>query len=338
MAALRFGNAFNTVSSLTTKTLDYSIGALPVLVGSSLFVLAAHTQGIPTTPTDNQGNIYTLLGSNTVAGFWVTTSTQNIDTQITVNSPNGVAGQFVIAISEITGLNLNAFISTGQGFAATGPICQHGTFTILDSHDVLFLACATFDHGDSGPMTFAPIICPAPNLIGAFGGQAAGYLTFRNGAGGILLGSTTEIGTFAASQNLQPVFGFYALYGILVSCNNPPRGTLNVPYSTDGQPFFGSNGTAPYTFAITVGALPNGLVLNGATGVVSGTPTKMGIFIFTIQATDSKGMIATTQCSITIGKIGNFTPQRTIPLPSPNCCDEPCMAMSISKIWYLFKE
>lgn len=58
---------------------------------------------------------------------------------------------------------------------------------------------------------------------------------------------------------------------------------LGVPY---GQTVTGSGGSAPYTFAVTSGALPTGLELNPTTGQISGTPTAGGAFNFTITATD----------------------------------------------------
>jgi hypothetical protein len=48
-----------------------------------------------------------------------------------------------------------------------------------------------------------------------------------------------------------------------------------------------SGGTGPYTYAVTAGALPAGISLNGATGDVVGAPTAAGTSTFTITATDS---------------------------------------------------
>jgi len=54
------------------------------------------------------------------------------------------------------------------------------------------------------------------------------------------------------------------------------------------QNFTGSLGTAPYTYAVTGGALPTGLTLSSG-GVLSGTPTVPGNSSFTITVTDSTG-------------------------------------------------
>ena len=69
-----------------------------------------------------------------------------------------------------------------------------------------------------------------------------------------------------------------------------------------GKPFSAalaaSGGTGPYAFALTAGALPAGLLLNGATGAISGTPTTSGEFAFDYRVTDSLGA-----SSVAIGSI-----------------------------------
>lgn len=61
-------------------------------------------------------------------------------------------------------------------------------------------------------------------------------------------------------------------------------GTVGAAYS---ESFIASGGIAPYSYAITAGALPAGVTLNGSSGVISGTPTAGGIFNFTVTATSS---------------------------------------------------
>ena len=46
-----------------------------------------------------------------------------------------------------------------------------------------------------------------------------------------------------------------------------------------------SGGQAPYTFGVSQGELPTGLVLNALTGSISGIPTRAGTFPFTITVT-----------------------------------------------------
>jgi len=64
-----------------------------------------------------------------------------------------------------------------------------------------------------------------------------------------------------------------------------PNGIGSTPYTAS---FSASGGTAPYTFALSAGALPSGLSLNAA-GVLSGTPSAVGSFTFSVRVTDSTG-------------------------------------------------
>lgn len=57
-------------------------------------------------------------------------------------------------------------------------------------------------------------------------------------------------------------------------------------------------GTAPYTFAVSAGSLPAGLSLNGTTGIISGAPTTVGTYDFTIQATDANAAAGSTDFEI----------------------------------------
>jgi hypothetical protein len=75
---------------------------------------------------------------------------------------------------------------------------------------------------------------------------------------------------------------------------------------TTGTPYSGiitaTGGVPPYSFAVTVGALPPGLALS-AGGLISGTPTVAGTFNFSVRVTDSAtptAQTATTTLSITV--------------------------------------
>ncbi len=72
---------------------------------------------------------------------------------------------------------------------------------------------------------------------------------------------------------------------VVVSASpTPPAGVVTNPYA--GFSFSASGGSPPFTWAITSGTLPGGLTL-ASDGTLSGTPTSVGSFAFTVTATDS---------------------------------------------------
>ena len=85
-----------------------------------------------------------------------------------------------------------------------------------------------------------------------------------------------------------------------------PGGTVGAAYS---QTIVGSGGTAPYTFAVTAGAIPAGLSLTAA-GVLAGTPTAAGAPSFTIRGTDANGCFASVAYTIIVA---------AAPPPPPVC-------------------
>ena len=70
-----------------------------------------------------------------------------------------------------------------------------------------------------------------------------------------------------------------------ITSASPTAGAAGTPYSFTVTAI--ANPAA--TFAVTAGALPNGLSLDAATEVISGTPTASGSFSFTVTATNTVG-------------------------------------------------
>lgn len=64
------------------------------------------------------------------------------------------------------------------------------------------------------------------------------------------------------------------------------RPAVGVAYSADVEV---EQGAPPFTWAISMGALPPGLTLNGATGNISGIPTAGGIYSFVVRGVGTVG-------------------------------------------------
>jgi len=126
-----------------------------------------------------------------------------------------------------------------------------------------------------------------------------------NSATGQLSGTPTTSGSYTFTVQVTDTTGVSAtkvatvVIAAVPALANPapPAGQAGVSYSnTLGV----SGGTGPYTWAISSGSLPPGLSLNPSTGVVSGTPTTVGLYTFTVKVTDSFGLSATQALSMTV--------------------------------------
>ncbi len=98
---------------------------------------------------------------------------------------------------------------------------------------------------------------------------------------------------------------------ITLSPASLPNGLVGVSYH---QTITANNGSAPYTFAVTSGALPTGLVLSSG-GVLSGTPTAVGSFSFVVTATDAHSETGSQSYTIVVqyNFFGFFFPVRNPP-------------------------
>ena len=87
-----------------------------------------------------------------------------------------------------------------------------------------------------------------------------------------------------------------------IATTSIPAGTQKSAYSTT---LSGIGGVTPHTWSIATGTLPQGLTIDGASGVIAGTPTNCGAFPITTRLTDSaatpksidKALTLTVACS-----------------------------------------
>ncbi|NJB79051.1 uncharacterized protein YhjY with autotransporter beta-barrel domain [Xanthomonas sp. 3376] len=164
--------------------------------------------------------------------------------------------------------------------------------------------------GGTAPYTYAVSAGSLPaGITLASNGTLSGTATVE-GSFNVTV-TATDANTFTATQT-------YALTvagpNLALPASTLPAGTAGQAYSAAITPATG--GTAPYRYALTAGALPNGVVVDAATGALSGTPTLSGTFNFTLTATDSTpspAVQASQNYSVTIAAATLVLAQPTLP-------------------------
>ncbi len=132
---------------------------------------------------------------------------------------------------------------------------------------------------------------PAGLSLNASSGLISGTPTFSEGVQ-FFLKVTDSLGATATQTPQILITGPPAIqYTILLN------GVLGAPYS---QTLQGLQGLPPYTWALTTGQLPTGLVLNSSTGAITGTPTALGTFPFSIQMADTTARTSTMAFSVSV--------------------------------------
>jgi len=252
--------------------------------------------------------------------------------------PNGSVGVFYNTLLQSTGgrapirwgldsgqLPLGLILNSNTG-AIAGTPQQSGDFrfTIFANDADQLRATQTFTVTIRGQFTITTQSLPGGTVgtaytqtIATTGGSAPFRWSVSSGslpAGlqlgvetGVIAGTPTNAGTFdftiqatennglQAQQQYSLVINSRAQFTI--TTQTLPNGVTGTAYS---QTLATTGGTAPFRWSVQAGALPTGLQLGTANGVISGTPSAAGTFDFTVQALDNSNAQARQQYSVTI--------------------------------------
>ncbi|PYI39323.1 hypothetical protein CVS30_04990 [Arthrobacter psychrolactophilus] len=202
----------------------------------------------------------------------------------------------------------------GLTLASNGLIT--GTPTVAGTYDLPVTLTDVYGSVSNvtGSLTVAPLITVAPGTLPdaqtgsaysqqltASGGAASYTFAITDGslpdgltlsADGVLAGTPTAHGSTSFTVTAKDADGFpgdiaYTLStipaAVVVGPETLPAATAGSSYSAQ---LTSAGGIGPFGYAITDGALPDGLSLAADTGIISGTPTAVGSFGFTVTSTD----------------------------------------------------
>ncbi len=158
--------------------------------------------------------------------------------------------------------------------------------------------------GGTGPLSWKEAGPLPPGLTLSASGQLSGKPGM---AGTYPISVTVTDSSMPPATVSTPVSVRIDDSSIVIAPSPPPSGELGTIYF--GFSFTASGGSPPYSWKVTSGSTPPGLSV-GTDGSVSGTPTMIGTFSFSVTATDSAQQPMASPplgTQITVGPATSFT-------------------------------
>jgi hypothetical protein len=282
------------------------------------------------TPTSAGSYSVTVVAGDQLGGSTSRTLNLMVNPPVTITTPAldgwlaGFAG-YAQSIKAAGGTGTLTFalaagaLPAGLTLSSTGILT--GTPTSAGSYT--FAIMATDALGATGTQSYAVTIDPAATFSDWTVNQpgyaqmisGTGTRTFALSAGALppgltlsssslLAGAPTAAGSYTLTITATDSLGAVGLRTYMVTINPPVSLPPGLPEWTINQPAYNqtvstSGGTGSKTFALMAGMLPAGLTL-GSAGVLSGTPTAVGTYAFTILATDLVGASGSQAYTVTI--------------------------------------
>ncbi|MFC4531525.1 DUF7507 domain-containing protein [Sphaerisporangium dianthi] len=240
-------------------------------------------------------------GSSPITGYIVTPYIGDV-----AQTPQSFSGTATTRTA--TGLTAGTaytFTVTAVNAAGPGPASLRSTAVTPNANPLL-----TFPPPPSGqvgiaysvPLTMTGGTAPIAWSVSA--GSLPPGVTL-NPSTGLLSGTPTAAGSYSFTVRIVDAAGqsdTRAATVVIVASPTltfppPPAGQVGVPYSDQ---LTVSGGTAPYAWSVSAGSLPPGVTLNPSTGLLSGTPTVVGSYPFTVRVTDARGQSDTRSATIVV--------------------------------------
>jgi hypothetical protein len=123
---------------------------------------------------------------------------------------------------------------------------------------------------------------------------------------GLISGSPTQEGTFTFTMLIADAVATTSSKTLSITVRGGPLKFVTDMLETAGrllqynQPLAIGGGEAPYRWSLMTGDLPDGLTLDSATGILSGTPAKNGLSVFSVKVTDKLSASVTREFDLVV--------------------------------------
>jgi hypothetical protein len=304
-------NWVGTASAKSTGVIVQALPTLSVAATSSVVVATALTPsatlaGATSSPSPGGSVSFSVLGPQSSA-------------------PSSCTGAGWSSVGSAVAITANGTYNASTSFtpSTAGTYWWYASYTGDSDNAAANSGCtstSTTVHLALSPSTLAAatVYGAYSQTISASGGASPYSFALTSGtlpagltltSGGVLSGTVNtagQNGSYAITVTATDGLGVTgsASYTLVV---DPPPIVLSPPTLTNptgeasySKTISASGGASAYTYAVTSGALPTGLSLAGATGVVSGTESGPGSFSFTITATDAHGYTGSQAYSVTV--------------------------------------
>ncbi|HUG44738.1 MAG TPA: ice-binding family protein, partial [Acidobacteriota bacterium] len=255
----------------------------------------------------------------------------NVFWQVGSSATLGTSTSFVGNILALTDITLNTGASvSGRALARNGAVTlDTNNVAVCPACPPITLSPSTLPNGSVGTAyseTIAASGGTAPHTFSIISGSLPPGLALSSG--GVISGTPTTAGSFTFTVRATDSDGCFGsqIYTIVInpdvippcptielSPSTLPPATIGIAYS---EAITASGGTAPHTFSVTSGSLPPGLSLSSG-GVLSGTPTAVGSFTFTVTAEDANSCLGSQIYTILVNCPAITISPTTLPPTAP---------------------
>ena len=285
-------------------------------VGKGIYVLANSTGGATLTITGDGS----LDASARQTGIWVQSNNgdaalfiQNAKVEATGTSygVNVQSRESSTASLTVDGGSLTASVNANIWFQFGSGASGSGTPTVTVSNNAIVRANGGIANNSSSPIQYETgsdstggIVFDGKNgtVYGSVTLQEdltigeGESLTLDDGASLNANGHNVIVDGGILDEGIKNNLGDSVKYTPTITTASLPSGTVGTEYSTT----LAAEGTAPITWSVSSGSLPEGLSLDAGTGVISGTPTAEGESTFTVEAANDYGSDS-REFTLTIG-------------------------------------